>query len=162
MLTGPGVITKEQFDALQYLDNNKNDNGTVLFVYEDGYTQFHPALKSLYSITQEKNMALVLQQKADIKDSFSFLRVEYGTPAVIKGMKIELVNREYYFNASFCDFDYYILDKISPFGNELIQFNKVLMDSMNQDSLGLFYQNSQTLVLKRKSDNCWREEDDNK
>ena len=160
-VTGPGVITKEQFDAFQYLDENKKDDGMVLLIYGDGYSQSHPALKNLHVLTWEKNMVIFLEQKADIKNNFSFLKVEWGTPAVLNGTKIDFVNTEHEYNATFCDFDYYILDKTTRFGNPLIEFNKLFVQSINEESFEVFYENAQTLILKRKSDNCWRE-DDNK
>ena len=157
------VISKDQYEAIKYLERNSAESDKIVFLFGDRYEQSMRVMNRMYYATPIPVMRRILSKQASFNDYFTFGTDDSRcTNAVFDGWEIKQINKTRYHNMTFCDFDYYILDKDSEnkddahVRNGLI-FNKMFINSVGKHAFDIFYENNQTVVLKKTDDNCMKE-----
>jgi hypothetical protein len=156
--TGPGIITEQQYEAIQFLNENTNEDDKILFLYGDGYDQSTLLLKRVHYLTPLSFIIEVLEEKTTINTPTSFKVPEKGTLNTFKNKKITKAIFPEESTLTICDFDYYILDVFSRYGNkDPIGFNRHFTEITYQPSFKVVYDNKQTLVVQKVGEQCLKE-----
>ena len=157
--TGPGILTEQQYEAINYLNKNTNEDDKILFLYGDGYDQSTLLLKRVHYTTPLSFIIGVLKGETTIDTPTSFKIPEKGTVNIFKENKITKADFPEEKAMTICDFNYYVLDVYSRYGNkDPIKFNKHFSETTYQPSFKVVYDNEQTLVVQKVGEQCLKEE----
>jgi hypothetical protein len=149
-----GAISQEVYDAYMFLNENTDEDSTVLLLYINSFEQNHWLLKRLHYLTSKVLMAEIINGNKTFNQSFIFSLPDMGTPAVFNGLSIQSVNTSINTNHSFCDFDYYIMNSNPLRPSSYMIFNNLFYERMNDDAFIQVYSNDRVLVYKRLGSDC--------
>ena len=157
--TSPGIMTGGHWDSLLWLRENVADEEKILFVYGDLYDQnallrntFKPPYHvhsreytaALQNRTVKRNIRIMLLgDRAGVHYAYRKSFFDYG-------YYYREFGKDYFYKTErdMCDFDYYVMDKVSR-QPALAQYNMLIANLLvNNTFIGPVFDNGVVLVLK--------------
>lgn len=155
-VSGPGLLSKESWQGMEWLAKNTLKNASVLYVYGDAYGQ----AAVLFNTRRNSDVILLedyaaMAQKGQLKRVVRTERVfdhtadiPYRTGLLAFGFYKDSPGFVSRGESDFCGFDYYVIDKVSRLPGA-VQFNTIIAQGLEQKAnFSRAYENAGVLVLR--------------
>jgi|GEM_PF-5058475 len=148
---GPGILSSEQYQTMQWIEQNLPKNDTLLYFYGDGIHQSDLILKKYhYVIEPNEFQKMANNQSTRIVRG---MRSDAGGAILSafqgnKIVKLEKLDREQ--DIDICDFQYYVFDRYSAYSDAIL-INQKYFDKFISKGMLPVYQNTQVVILKNNN-----------
>lgn len=144
---GPGVVSKDQFEAIRFLENHNTSGGDILLLYGYGYDQSTWAIKKLRFHVSQQQMLKTFKEGLDMEPISIFQPVTVLKSRFNNG-RIEEVPPYKEPEKTICGFRYYMFDRFGMLGDQRIAFNQIFLDRIDKSKFRVLYNNVQTVILE--------------
>ncbi len=153
---GPGLLSKESWQGMDWIDQHTPKDANVLYVYGDAYSQ----AAVLFNVRRDADVILVedyaaMAQGGQLRRTVQTERVfdhtgdtSYRTGLLAFGHYVGTPDFAARGPRDLCGFDYYVFDKVSR-NPGAVQYNAAIADHFEQAAnFTKAYENSGVLILK--------------
>ncbi len=156
--TRSDIIGDGQWQGIEWLYDNTPKDARVLFLYGDGYSQWIRLIKRLnFMVVAEDYVKMAQEGKPrrimmiePMLQNDMFLMHRTGLFTFGRYAKEQNIT-VYPGLFDVCEFDYYVVDRVSGYAPQLVQVNVWLANIFAQHNMTLAYQNDHVAILKNNN-----------